>query len=44
MPGDTANRARQEQLKTGVALYPSIMPDLMGWAEKLDVTLPQPHV
>ena len=44
MPGDTANRARQEQLKTGVALYPSIMPDLMGWAEKLGVTLPQPRV
>jgi L-lactate dehydrogenase len=43
MPGDTASRARQEQLRAGITLYPSIMPDLEGWAEKLGVTPPQPR-
>jgi L-lactate dehydrogenase len=40
MPGDSALAARHEQLKSGVALYPSIMPELRKWADKLQVPAP----
>ena len=40
MPGDTALARRGEQMKAGVDLYPSIMPELKKWADKLGVALP----
>lgn len=42
MPGQRALQLRAEQLETGVDLYPSIMPSLEIWAEKLSVDVPQP--
>jgi L-lactate dehydrogenase len=43
MPGDTALAKRRAQLKSGVELYPSIMPDLKVWADKFGVTPPEPR-
>ena len=40
MPGDTALARRRAQLAAGVELYPSIMPTLTPWAEKLAVPIP----
>jgi LDH2 family malate/lactate/ureidoglycolate dehydrogenase len=40
MPGDAAVARRRAQLEKGIALYRSIMPDLMPWADKLKVTPP----
>jgi LDH2 family malate/lactate/ureidoglycolate dehydrogenase len=40
MPGDSANALRSLQMADGVALYPSILPELNTWAEKLHVELP----
>jgi L-lactate dehydrogenase len=40
MPGDTALARRRVQLRKGIELYPSIMPDLMPWAEKFGITAP----
>lgn len=40
MPGDSAAAKRRAQLAEGVALYPSIMPDLAKWADKLGVAMP----
>jgi len=40
MPGDTALASRKAQLKDGVALYPTIMPELKKWADKLGVSIP----
>jgi len=40
MPGDTASARRRAQLAAGVELYPSIMPALTPWAEKLGVPIP----
>jgi LDH2 family malate/lactate/ureidoglycolate dehydrogenase len=40
MPGATGLRRRAEQLASGVELYPSILPSLKPWAEKLGVPLP----
>jgi LDH2 family malate/lactate/ureidoglycolate dehydrogenase len=42
LPGSQALRRRTEQLQVGVALYPTIMPSLVPWAEKLDVPIPVP--
>ncbi len=42
MPGDGANSLRREQLASGVRLYPSIMPALKTWANKLNVPVPSP--
>ena len=42
LPGSRALQLRGEQLKKGVALYPSIMPALKPWAEKLGIPLPAP--
>jgi L-lactate dehydrogenase len=40
MPGDTAARLRREQLESGVALHPAVMPPLADWAQKLGVQAP----
>jgi LDH2 family malate/lactate/ureidoglycolate dehydrogenase len=40
MPGDSALATRREQMELGVALYPSIMPELKKWADKLKVPAP----
>jgi LDH2 family malate/lactate/ureidoglycolate dehydrogenase len=42
MPGGHALAQRAEQLKLGVALYPTIMPEIKPWTEQLGVLLPQP--
>jgi len=42
LPGSRARQLRAEQLKNGVVLYPSIMPTLKPWAEKLGIPLPVP--
>ena len=41
VPGQRAWRRRQDQLENGVELYPTIMQDLMPWAEKLGVNMPR---
>jgi L-lactate dehydrogenase len=40
LPGEQGALLRESQLREGVELYPSIMPALMPWAEKLGVELP----
>ncbi len=40
LPGETSLRRREKQLKEGVELYPSIMPALCPWSEKLRVAAP----
>lgn len=40
LPGEAGLRKREEQLAKGVALYPSILPALRPWAEKLGVAVP----
>jgi LDH2 family malate/lactate/ureidoglycolate dehydrogenase len=40
LPGERGLRRREQQLRDGVALYPSIMPALLPWSEKLGVALP----
>ena len=42
LPGERALKLRAEQLDNGVELYPSIMPALSPWAEKLGVAAPLP--
>jgi LDH2 family malate/lactate/ureidoglycolate dehydrogenase len=42
VPGDGAMARRAEQLKSGVALYPSIRPSLEPWTKKLGVAFPNP--
>jgi L-lactate dehydrogenase len=42
LPGSRGLQLRAEQLEQGVALYPTIMPALQSWAEKLGVELPAP--
>jgi L-lactate dehydrogenase len=41
LPGERGLRRRGEQLRDGIALYPSVMPALQPWAEKLQVTVPE---
>ena len=41
LPGQAALLRRREQLANGVTLHPTILPALIPWATKLDVTLPQ---
>src|SRR5262249_31587887 len=43
LPGAGALQRRREQLENGVALHPTILPQLVGWATKLDVALPKPR-
>jgi LDH2 family malate/lactate/ureidoglycolate dehydrogenase len=40
LPGEAGLRRRRDQLAQGVELYPSILPALTPWAEKLGVTPP----
>jgi L-lactate dehydrogenase len=42
LPGERALRLRREQLQKGVLLYPTILPGLKKWSEKLGVPFPQP--
>jgi LDH2 family malate/lactate/ureidoglycolate dehydrogenase len=42
VPGDRALELRTEQLTHGLDLYPTILPDLKPWAEKLGVPDPKP--
>jgi LDH2 family malate/lactate/ureidoglycolate dehydrogenase len=44
MPGERALALRAQQLVAGLALYPSIMPALAPWSEKLGVPAPAPMV
>jgi LDH2 family malate/lactate/ureidoglycolate dehydrogenase len=44
LPGQAALRRRAHQLEQGVELYPSIMPALAEWAQRLDIMPPQPAV
>jgi L-lactate dehydrogenase len=41
LPGEGGQKRYREQKANGVALYPSIMPALLPWAAKLNVTPPQ---
>jgi LDH2 family malate/lactate/ureidoglycolate dehydrogenase len=40
LPGEAGLRRRAEQLASGVELYPTILPALTPWAEKLGVAMP----
>jgi len=42
MPGERGFQRYREQQANGVALYPTIMPKLVPWADKLGVALPSP--
>jgi L-lactate dehydrogenase len=42
LPGQAALSRRKEQLATGVALHPTIMPALVPWMKELGVALPTP--
>ena len=44
LPGSRGLQHRADQLEFGVALYPTIMPSLRPWSEKLGVALPVPIV
>jgi LDH2 family malate/lactate/ureidoglycolate dehydrogenase len=41
LPGERALALRRRQLRDGVALYATILPGLLPWAEQLGVPLPQ---
>ena len=41
LPGEAGMRRLREQREKGVALYPTIMPKLVPWAEKLGVAPPR---
>jgi len=42
LPGEAGMARLAEQRANGVALYPTIMPALVPWAEKLGVAMPKP--
>ena len=42
LPGEAGMRRLREQREKGVALYPTIMPKLVPWAEKLRMPAPAP--
>jgi L-lactate dehydrogenase len=42
LPGEAGLARLADQRKHGVALYPTIMPALVPWAEKLGVAVPKP--
>ena len=42
LPGEAGMRRLREQRSQGVALYPTIMPALQPWGEKLSVASPKP--
>jgi hypothetical protein len=41
MPGDMALAKRSKQLKEGVELFDTIIPNLIPYSEKLGVSLPK---
>lgn len=41
LPGESGLRRREKQMKEGVELYPSILPALQPWIEKLGVAAPK---
>jgi L-lactate dehydrogenase len=41
LPGESGLRRREKQVREGVELYPSILPALQPWIEKLGVPLPK---
>jgi L-lactate dehydrogenase len=43
LPGSRALRLRAEQLEQGITLYPTILPSLQPWSEKLGIPLPTPE-
>jgi L-lactate dehydrogenase len=43
LPGEAGMRRLREHRAHGVALYPTIMPSLVPWAEKLGVAAPPAH-
>lgn len=42
MPGQRAGQMRKEYLRSGVALYPTIMPGIRPYAEKYAIEMPTP--
>ena len=42
LPGERALDRRAEQLVSGVALHPAVLPALVPWAAQLGVELPAP--
>ncbi|MEM7561575.1 MAG: Ldh family oxidoreductase [Pseudomonadota bacterium] len=42
LPGKKAWERRQQQLRHGVELYPTILQDLKPWGEKFSIPLPEP--
>jgi LDH2 family malate/lactate/ureidoglycolate dehydrogenase len=42
LPGEAALARRTQQLQDGVALYPTVLPALAPWTERLGVPLPTP--
>ena len=42
LPGENGMKRHREQTANGVALFPTIMPSLQPWAEKLHVAVPLP--
>jgi L-lactate dehydrogenase len=42
LPGEAGMARLRDQRENGVALYPTIMPALVPWAEKLGVAVPKP--
>jgi LDH2 family malate/lactate/ureidoglycolate dehydrogenase len=44
LPGEAGLKRRAGQLEQGVELYPSIMPALLPWAEKLGVPVPAGNI
>jgi L-lactate dehydrogenase len=42
LPGEAGMARLREQREKGVALYPTIMPALVPWAQKLGVAVPEP--
>jgi L-lactate dehydrogenase len=42
LPGEAGMKRLREQREHGIALYPTIMPALVPWAEKLGVAAPLP--
>jgi L-lactate dehydrogenase len=40
LPGVSGLRRRETQLRDGIELYPSILPSLQPWSEKLGVAAP----
>jgi L-lactate dehydrogenase len=41
-PGERGLNLKAQSAQTGVSLYPTVMPMLSPWADKLKVSLPNP--